>query len=830
MLYYGSAEAAGALAQQNGLDNACTLQVGAELILPSRLMVFGGIRETGELKALTEVKVLELRPEAVLVEVQENVFPGTSSDMVPLEGKWIYVVHEGKVAVTVEARSASEWVVIEDTLFGTCATINDRKIRLKRGGSYAFFCSPIELTDAARAYLAENVSDCRTVTHLEKAGEDTITFVRDAFLWALDVHHNEFLPKLTKWQEWVLDKDTAARLFIASTLKLILGTEDPLGLENQLLDGQPDQFLREYEKSELELREAAESAMAQLANLIDSFDHRAIERAAMERGGDALAAATVQWAGVLSGVLQTLPGRELAAQLVADENRLPLRYIFTTSPPDNVPPFATTRYLSLSAMAIVADLGPAVSEVLRSRRRDPLPILAGYLERLSGEKPLVGAYKQIQSNLRQGRRLNRGVVASPRTIRKLMRKAGATGPAELPSVLAKSERLAKAYERNFGGIHSSFHFTLEVINLANAIGEFNESAGGDKLLTSISVVGASADLGIVLAESMEILLKEASRGILKRGVAVLGVISGVCDFIGFAASAEKAYGKHDFNQAVGHGLAAGGAIIAAVGSAMIVSGLATSAGASSGAAAGAAAAGATGVGAIVVIIGGAVMAVGSTLAWLLTDNVYEEFAKYCFLGEENSEVPQQLDWSPIPLPTSSREKEALVLINLLSNFRITAHSNDGGHIYPGLYGEGDVFDVYIEEHYRNRWLSANAARLEIDLTSGEIRQVEGVRPLAQKSGISRDSAGRIQSIYICAEEETRPVPILQFRARRMLVRLRSANSASFVPPPRPGGGGDQWVKASLAPPWSDLESSSLDLSRRADLNEQPFMAMRAMAE
>jgi hypothetical protein len=781
--------------------------------LPLHLFALDRLRERTQARAVAQTRVFDRKADLVFVTVRESVYPGGPDDVVPVEGKWLYVISEGKVVVTVDAAASDRWSV-DNTLFPEQTTAIDGSLKLKKAKSYAFFVAPIRLTENAKKRLVERADQCRTLARLSPAQTDVTVSVRDPFLWALDLHHQAYRPALDEWRKWVYDTDRVAELFIASGLKCLIAAKDPLDIANELRQGEPEGYLQKYETDELSRRRAAEDAMAKIANVIDSEEHRLVEAAAMELGGSALEQATIQWAATIGDMLQTLPGRQLAARLAVDETRLPLKYLFTKSPPANIPPFATSRYLSLAGFAIVKDLAPAVAEVIRQKRKaNPLDIITEYLSNLSEEKSLTGTYRRAYKNIENGLPLTKGIRNAQEVRKKLLRKAFASEAAtRLPPTIAASNRMAEAYERNFAALHVTLRFALEVVNLACAIGQLNEMKPGDsdgsKALKVLSVVGASADFATVVTESAQVLLEEAGQRLAKKALAVTGIVSGICDCISFIASTNQASDKYDYNQAVGHAIAAAGALGIVVGSSMMLGSLLAAD----------AALAVTGVGMIVAVIGSALVAAGSFVAWICTDNAFEQFAKVCFLGKHSNDPATEWDWTAIKLPIGDREKQAAAFVALLSNFRISLHSDTGGFVYPGYYQDGDVLEIYVEERYRN--YPMNAAMLEVDLGSGDVRQVMAIRSLLAHSRVQFDGQGRAETVFISCDEEAPASRLLQFQSRLMRARLLLAGDVGTVPPKA------EWVEAEFAVSLGAdrREATSLDQGCRANLKQRPMAA------
>ncbi|MEY4509393.1 MAG: hypothetical protein RLZZ450_1515 [Pseudomonadota bacterium] len=815
-LYYQTAEASSALAQANGTPEANAPRANGDVKLPARLIGYAGLSERAEMKTVVETKLFERRKDLVFVKVQENVYPGRPADLVSISGKWLYVVCDGAIVVRAEAVSAVDWDV-DNQVFGGRRTVGDSTVTLIVGKDYSFYLAPLALTPSAEDYLVEHIAECITVSHLKAPEGEVSTFVRDAYLWALDLHRELYVPKLTAWQSWIADEERAAKLFIASALKCMIdqvdpgwiydGT-DPLSLRNELQAGEPERFIEQvYSREELKQRTEAERAMALLAETIESFDFRTIERSAMDEGKDALALSVVVYAGVLACVAETQPGRALAQRLVSDQTRIPLSYVFTDTPPANSSYFAEFRYLCNAALAMIKDLAPAWVKLHAKPGFDSLKHIQGYLERISGERPelLRGTYPQVHQNLTAGRPLTRKLKAPQKVRDKLVRKSGlaaaesaANEAAKPPPTLARCARLSEAYVEAFETAHTSYRLVLETVNLSNAMGAAKADLTGRKLM---SAVGAIADFGALLSEALEVFARESRKKTLKVSAAGLGFVSGICDCFDFAMSTGEAAGKHDYNQAVGLAVATVGAGTIAVGSwlglsaALGAGASAAAAGASVGGVVGAAMSGAA-TGTVLGIIGAALVGGGTLAARLCLDSSYEEFAQLSFLGKEHDGVIPPLAWTPIRLPAKQSKDEFAALLHLISSFQVAIEDDSGVSVYPGFYRDVDRFEVYLETRYEDR--ATVSATIEVDPKSGEIVQLSGSERLADSSFVLLDETGRAEKIWIsqrlAAAGSHEMLRMIDERMAR--VRLRQAPSA-FVPPKVEGTKSD-WVQAEFA--------------------------------
>jgi hypothetical protein len=730
--------------------------------------------------------------ELVRLAVRELVYPGTEADSMPLEGKWLYAVSNGALAFSLRAASATAWHVTRTSAPGP-EFIRDGHVRLQAARSYRLFLSPVQLSDAALDRLLANVDQCVWLTSVDRPGElhreGAPVLVRDVFQWALDLHRHEYRPKLDIWQEWLQDEQRASRHLIASALQGILDHGDELGIRAHLRSGEPAQFLEQHAIGESEARRGAEQAAFLLASFIDCEDHRVIEQAHVDGGTEGAELAVLHWASVLGDLAQSFEGRQLLDVVAADEERVPRRFVFA-DPPPLVLAFGDKRYLGLAGRSLLKDLGPSLLAHLYPKQTPKArEAVARFLERLGESKPLIGTYRQIATNIHRGRKLTRN-VKSRKSVQKLVhvaeKAAEAAYQAQLPKGLVASKRLADAYTRNLEALDAGAMFVVEAVNLALALqGVFDDGSDKPTFETMASAIGASADLGVALIEAHDLLLQATKRG----AKSVLGVISGICDCVGFVQAARRASSQYDYDQAFGHGIAAAGAGAMFVGSALTYAN--AYGGGSAAAASGAAAAGwEVALGSLLGAAGILAIAVGVTVAKLTEDNEYQQFAKLCFLGSKYGATEgKQLSWSPVKLPARRVDGspdpvgEAAALITLLSSFELE-FTGSSLALHPRLYRPGDVMEIYVEVHPIN--YAPNACVLEVDLETESVVQLRGLRPVCNASKVMRHASGRVTRIEIDLHEAAPPSSpaVVQYYGGLARARLRFAHGGTtrFVPP------------------------------------------------
>lgn len=393
---------------------------------------------------------------------------------------------------------------------------------------------------------------------------------------------------------------------------------------------------------------------------------------------------------------------------------------------------------------------------------------------------------------------------------------------------------------------------IEVVNLGLTLqGAFDKRSDTPRFETFASVIGASADLGVAMIEAYELLL-QATKGTAK---GALGMISGICDSVTFVQAVRRASSRYDYDQAFGHGIAAGGAGFVVAGSfcalwASVSAGSAAAAGAA--AAGGATAAGGTAIAGgsllslgLLLGTGGAIaIEAGMAIATLATDNAYQQFAQLCFLGDEyDPKKSVRFPWSPVVLParsegaSSATQNEMAAFITLLSSFEVE-FTGTSLMIEPRFYRAGDVFEIYVEVHPIN--YAKNACVLEVDLESEQVTQLRGLRPLRDGSKFFKDAADRIARIEIDLREAEPPsspeVVVYHGGLARVRLRFTHGKTTWFVPPiPREGKPAQPWVQVSAT--YGDLgavlasvrRGSSCDADLHVDGLKQPVQrGMKAL--
>ena len=704
------------------------------------------------------------------VSIRELLYPGDTS--APIVDKWIYILLDGAYFAEIYAKAATAW---EYTLSPSPTAALTKKsggyLLLDPGpeGSpknYDFFLSPIRLSANARQYLLNKTAKT-CIREAFAQAIDEVVEVPDPFHWAADAHAKYYIPQLDAWQSWTGDANRQAKLFIAGVLEALVAADDQAGVKNELLPGEPKRTVDAYKQQELSHRRKAEEAMAYVAHLVDSHEHRAVEMAGIDAGAAALAICYQQWGIVTGRVCECEPGRMFAMNVVANRERLPGKYLFATGM--DTPPlaFGEFRYAWLGALAAFENLLPPLFHQL-NKAWDPvttpsqLELLKAYLKNVD-IKELSGQTKTIARNVVQGKELRRGIGQSSGAGRKfnrnlsvLVQKAEeAHRLAELAKGPAKPSALDKwhaDYADVADGLKATAGTVIEVMNFCNALKGYQDSDPDGRQMRAFgpsqlrSLIGAAADLtahGTGLLD--KVIAREGGKRILKGIGAAAGFISGVVDMLQFQGEmVTDGLAKNDYGVAAGKGIAAVGAATVAFGGAMVLCGTILP---------GSAALGpiglvAGGIGAVL-IIGGCVV------ANLLMANQYESFAKHCCFGKNHGDENVFFEWTTVSLGSGTATSEAQALLDLLANYRVRGASNLGPYahvltIYPGYVSEDTIFEVKV----RNSYYGAGVLRsgVEVHIGSEQIVQVEGSTPLFPESSIDIGENGQVSYISICVTE------------------------------------------------------------------------------
>jgi hypothetical protein len=246
------------------------------------------------------------------------------------------------------------------------------------------------------------------------------------------------------------------------------------------------------------------------------------------------------------------------------------------------------------------------------------------------------------------------------------------------------------------------------------------------------------------------------------------VIGGGIDALDYGFQTYEAVGEYDYGKAVGRGMQTGGAAASVCGSALALVATFGEAGSALGP-----------IGTLFGLAGGALVATGHLVAKWLQLNANEAFAVRSFLGDDHAKEGKEVSWSKERLPTNIPKKEALVLTDMLAQFRVSGGSLDADwndwaiEIVPGYYEAGSRFEVDIVNSWDTEAAQALVrasptagepgcnpvlllpepvhVRVVVDLEEGEVRQLEA--PMLKAAKVRFDGEGRVESVLINLEEQ-----------------------------------------------------------------------------
>ena len=554
-----------------------------------------------------------------------------------------------------------------------------------------------------------------------------------------------------------------------------------------------------------------------MAHCIRAPEYAAVEKSCRIRGGDDLELAAVCLAAATSDILQTLPGRRLALDLVADPQRLPRQLLFQDDGP-KLPDewFQRYRYGQRALFGIFRELvpasielallgakkgadqekaqhalGPGQGEEKAPRFEEELALkerARKHLENLRAKTKLSKRKARILENLQKNKPIATGTRRKSPQWRKMMAEWDELSELEevkhAPKVPTKAEakvtgleQLAKRYapyEKFAKGLTATLGTVVEVINLTIAIEELRAAGKADANELSKkrwSAVGAVADMMEHSGGMAELLLHDGLKEIKKKELGKVvtvarfagsfaGMIGGVIDMLDYEEQVFAAAEEYDYGKLVGRSMQMAGAAGASAGSAMVCAGIVLDGGSLGS------------WGGIVGAVAGAFVAGGFLVAKWLSLNANQVFASRCFLGKYFHEVDTELSWSGDTLPSRDPRVEASVLVELLSQFQLSCFADLGDwrvFIHPGYLDDRSTFEVEVA----NRWANAHPEdySLIVDLDQNEVRQLAGT-PLKRGRVKHDDATGEMEYILINTEAAQPPInPLRQYRGTTVRVRL-----------------------------------------------------------
>ncbi len=781
------------------------------------------------------------------VSFVELLYPGDKDR--PLKDQWVYAFRGGAVVAEVHVLPTRKYQALKNPKISVPAPRRKKllaqqpekaAVKLEAGPpaapfEYHFVLSPIQLTSKGLNELQQRF--IRIAQKLETDSppglvfgedgnlsladwtqpDDLVTFqgapvmrlmralgqtqvaLPNLFQWVADLKEMEYLPGLEEVERFLNDERRAAEWFVASVLMGWIRRDEKTArkVRKLLQEGQPDAWLKAYAEEKFKAEKRSREAMDAISNIVLWNPlHKAIERSGQESDGQALSYVYQYYETVCFRTLETAQGHLMLAQLSQDDSRFPSTHIFTDSPKVKEY-FETTRFAYLAAKAAFTDALPWY--LARHKTKAPERVRAWLKNYVRDKGELKGAYKHIAMRLDQNKRLAAGLKGKRRArirqvYKDLVKKSLDTLPDDKPLRRKAAEWVEKP---SFLRAKNLFTGGAGLFELANFYLAIDELASKGDLESWGGLVGAAGDLtNFVLIDLMQLLGKQMTNRILRYG-GVAGVVGGAMDAILFAQKGFKALRKGDEDQAVGWGVAAVGGAVTAIGGGMLIAKAVTG-----GAAVGSAAGGVGALpGAIIGFVGAVIVIGGVALAAWFTDDVYEEFAKNCFLG--NKIKKHEVHWSHLPLGTRDPLTDMKVLIQLLSTFQVQSTQGTG----PKGFSSVTVTPGYAEETSRlHIVLRKDAPYPTVPFEVWPVRNLgDPLVPLEAYIRTAKDGTGlEADQPYISRSPDGTETWVITGRFDRAYIQYDVFGDGQLCVPP-PAGKHEQYVYVKI-----DDDTTSLD--------------------
>ncbi len=650
-------------------------------------------------------------------------------------------------------------------------TLDSKTVKgLKDFKDLRLYISSIELDEEGKKRLANGVArssdgvDMRTVGGVELGAGNLVFMTPEPVEWALDMRDSNVEAAQENLNAFLTDSTRCAERFIAEALKKMIqqanplpstGINDPMGLLNELQDGQPFRFLREYETAHKAMRIPIDDAIQLLTTWYMSPAFSLQEHAA-ERIGGVTRDRFIQTNALIHTGWAEHPIATLATEALLNDKERIITKILDPGPSAilNRPGtelFPAGRHTILAVFMLVSEYTPGwvrkmklLSQELRAKRfGDGMEkfLTSGAVKGKDAKvafemQALTASLNNPNQTLAQAQEVGakRGVIfeEAKRTGRsallprlKSLNRSEKLAELELAAseVDAKITKTPETPATSAGRFVSKTrgvikHVALvmsiatEGFNVANA---FVTAADPNKafLDKAVAVAGTAADavpvlftLSVRVAQLTKALQAETLAVFEKRFTRInpaIAMVSAACDVFQNTQSARDALSKEHMNEAAGYFAAAGGSGFILVGATLQMA-LMTSP-------AFLVFASEVWVGVAVVeggvlfcpfagwIIGAGVVIVISAEVFiaLAKRNEFEDFAKHCFLGklagQPFGDPPVTPSWAHMNWPMS-RIEEARVLMGLFSAFEIRVDPTQRDPRRPD--SRVDVVPHYIE--------------------------------------------------------------------------------------------------------------------------------------
>lgn len=632
---------------------------------------------------------------------------------------------------------------------------------VKEQTGLAFFLSPHRLSQRAIEFLIEKLKVRKSDPDFPFAmvwwNDTTLGHVTlcDPYRWAAEAAQKYYVREVEQWQKHAHDPEENAKIYIAKVVKAWRDAK-VAKVEKQIFKGVADWYVEGAETKRKELHKEAEVAAAYTIQCIDSPEHRAVEIAAEDFGGAALADTLANYAIVLQGMALTGPGVIWVNTLAEDRERVPWKYVMSDAPPSNCPDYASDARAYYPATVILETLG---TTVLRSEMQSALEGGA-----TAGEASLraLGKLRERLDRIYAGRatfsfhETTTAVTvtaepmwradADPDGVR--TRRREELTYSQLAYKYAASHTDAEALDPSSDFVSESYKWGtssaalfatsaaffnplgpfVSVTNLATAVSAWRSRVSKDETvlvwpfevqadtLGLISAITSTASSAIDIAGLNGDLVEEKTMKVLRRRVlgasGVLAMVGGVLEVAGSSKKAGEAiFGKRNYMEGAGHAFVAVGAAVSAVGGAFSLGAAIVGTASLSGPA-----------GFVLGVAGAAVAFVGSLMVSEYSTTPLSEFVKFSFLGTERKASPGEVEvsWFDERLPIGGPVKQAALLTYLLSSFtmRRVGHSLAGtsnSHGYPSIHRGASWLVVGGRERLTQRREADCEPLIQIDL-------------------------------------------------------------------------------------------------------------------
>ncbi len=644
-------------------------------------------------------------------------------------------------------------------------------------GQYGFFISPIRLSARALSYLCDHLSECCVREDLEGSPHGLTVGVPCAYHWAEEAYAEFFAPRVSDYRRFTTDDQIQSANAVWGVLKEWIAFEnDTLGVENNTDARERTAFRSEFDRYESELREEMDRSAAYLAGWLDSKWHRVVEMAGQDdEVGAALTCG--HWAYLARDLNQAEPTRKLLQALVQDKQRFLCTHILgggdataanpwfeasaqprpeTSSQPSDPALKWTKRTVSAMgglhssllpghfAVAIKAktlteqkQLAALYEKTLEWMKFAKAGDMKGIIDGCRSEPNTNALWNRYQVTSETGamRVPNKGDTV-PRVYRQIQQHAD-----ELDTRIQQLDDQIDVLTRRTGDRWlksvawvKKLRVPLDVV-LAVGVAAIEVSALSHslKLNQELSItrqaglVKAGADIARSMVQVAEFLKKRSlqAAGVaddaltlalkgLRKGVAALAIVSGICEMKIRRDKASAEWGREDWGAFVGQGTALLGAAFGVAGGVMVwcTAGGGTILGLPG-----------AGVGAIVGAVGAGLVLIGALIASFWRRNEYEDFARGSCLGDvtvgsgqmDVSWNDRQI-WYRAPPATNIRS-----LYTLLSNFRVWVEGNGKAGskliIEPGLLSAGDCIRLHMVQRRQISVVSQAATGAVVGLST-----------------------------------------------------------------------------------------------------------------